>query len=131
VVFCVIGFPGETRESILETISFLKTLDTIYITLGNAMPVPGTDFYRYLEENNYLHTKDWSLYDPLNKPVFSYPWLSSDEIYYYSTRGIRSFYLRPNYILNRILSIKSFSDVKRYLSNFIAFLKRYMLPKRV
>lgn len=131
LVFCVIGFPGETRESILETISFLKTLDTIYITLGNAMPVPGTDFYRYLEENNYLHTKDWSLYDPLKKPVFSYPWLSSDEIYYYSTRGIRSFYLRPNYILNMILSIKSFSDVKRYLSNFIAFLKRYMLPRRV
>lgn len=127
LVFCVIGFPGETRESILETISFLKTLNTIYITLGIATPVPGTDFYRYLEENNYLHTKDWSLYDPLRKPIFSYPWLSSDEMYYYSTYGIRSFYLRPNYILDRILSIRNSADVKRYLSNFRSFLERYVL----
>ena len=50
LVFCVIGFPGETKESILETISFLKTLDTIYITLGLATPVLGTDFFRYLEK---------------------------------------------------------------------------------
>lgn len=127
LVFCVIGFPGETRESILETISFVKTLDTTYITLGIAIPVLGTDFYRYLEKNSYLHTKDWSLYDPMKKPVFSYPWLSSDEMYHYSIYGIRSFYLRPNYILDRILSIRSFADAERYFSNFMGFLKRYIL----
>lgn len=131
LVFCVIGFPEETRESILETISFLKTLDTTYITLGIAIPVPGTDFYRYLKTNNYLHTKDWSLYDPMKKPVFSYPWLSSDEMHHYSTYGIQSFYLRPNYILDRILSIRSLADVERYLGNFMGFLKRYVLPRRV
>ncbi|MCR4322407.1 MAG: B12-binding domain-containing radical SAM protein, partial [Candidatus Brocadiaceae bacterium] len=49
VVFCVVGFPGETRGSIEKTISFLKTLDTTYITLGIAVPAPGTDFYKYVE----------------------------------------------------------------------------------
>ena len=128
IVFCVVGFPGETRESIENTISFLKTLDTTFITLGIAVPVPGTDFYRYVEENNYLLTKDWNLYDPMNKPVFSYPWLLADEIEYYSKYGLRQFYLRPRYIFNRLKSIKSFSDVETYLSNFIGFLKRYVLP---
>src|SRR4030065_1251347 len=101
IVFCVVCFPGETRESIENTISFLKTLDTTFITLGIAVPVPGTDFYKYVEENNYLLTKEWSLYDQKKKPVFSYPRLTSDEIAYYSRQGLRRFYLRPKYILDR------------------------------
>jgi len=127
ILFCVVGFPGETKESIENTISFLKTLNTTFITLGIAVPVPGTDFYRYVEENNYLLTKDWSLYDPMKKPVFSYPWLTSDEIAYYSAYGLRQFYLRPGYILNRLKTIRSFADVMTYFNNFIGFLKRYVL----
>lgn len=127
VVFCVVGFPGETRESIEKTISFVKTLDTTFITLGIAVPAPGTDFYRYVNENGYLLTKDWSQYDPMKKPVFSYPWLSSEEIAYYSRYGLRQFYLRPRYILDRLKTIRSFTDVKTYFSNFIGFLKRYVL----
>ncbi len=130
IVFCVVGFPGETKESIKKTISFLKTLDTTFITLGIAVPAPGTDFYRYVEENNYLLTKDWALYDPMQKPVFSYPWLSADEIACYSAYGLRQFYLRPSYILNRMLSIRNFSGVANYSRNFLGFLRRYVLPKQ-
>jgi radical SAM superfamily enzyme YgiQ (UPF0313 family) len=130
IVFCVLGFPGETKESILETISFVKTLNASFITLGIAVPVPGTDFYRHLENNNYLLTKNWSLYDPMKKPVFSYPWLSSNEIYNYATYGIKKFYLRPKYVLDRLLSIRSFSELSTYAKNFVGFLRRYALPRK-
>lgn len=130
IVFCVVGFPGETRESIEKTTSFLTTLDTTFITLGIAVPVPGTDFYKYVDENNYLLTKDWSLYDPMKKPVFSYPRLTSDEIAYYSRQGLRRFYLRPKYILDRIKTIRSFSEAASYFSNFIGFMKRYVIGRR-
>jgi radical SAM superfamily enzyme YgiQ (UPF0313 family) len=129
IVFSVVGFPGETKESIENTISFLKTLDTTFITLGIAVPVPGTDFYRYVDENNYLLTKDWSLYDPMKKPVFSYPWLTSDEVAYYSTQGLRKFYLRPKYIFSRLKSIRSVSEAAAYFRNFIGFMKRYVISK--
>lgn len=129
IVFCVVGFPGETKESIENTISFLKTLDTTFITLGIAVPAPGTDFYKHVEENNYLLTKDWSMYDPMKKPVFSYPWLSADEITHYSAYGLRKFYLRPRYILNRLSKIRSLTEVNTYLNNFIGFLKRYVFKK--
>jgi len=130
VVFAVIGFPGETKESILETISFLKAISATYITFGIAVPVPGTEFYKYVEENGYLLTKDWSKYDPMKKPIFSYPSLSTDEIAYYSNYGLRQFYLRPKYIFNRLTSIRRFAEVKTYLSNFIGFIKRYVLVKQ-
>ena len=129
ILYCVVGFPGETKASVEKTIAFLKTLDTTYITLGIAVPAPGTDFYRYVEENNYLLTKDWSLYDPMKKPVFSYPELSSDAIAYYSGYGLRQFYLRPKYIFSKLRSIKSFSEARVYFNNFIGFLKRYVLTR--
>jgi radical SAM superfamily enzyme YgiQ (UPF0313 family) len=131
IIYCVVGFPGETKDSIEKTISFLKDLNTTFITLGIAVPAPGTDFYRHVEENNYLLTKDWSLYDPMKKPVFSYPSISADEIEYYSRHGLREFYLRPGYVLKRILSIKSFIEAKTYLKNFIEFIKRYVMRSSI
>jgi len=127
IVFCVIGFPGETRRSIERTIAFLKTLDTTYITLGLAVPAPGTDFYRYVDQNGYLLTKDWSRYDPLQKPVFSYPGLTADDMAFYQANGLRQFYLRPAYIWDRLRSIRSLTEAGTYAVNFLGFLKRYVL----
>jgi radical SAM superfamily enzyme YgiQ (UPF0313 family) len=126
IVFCVIGFPGETRKSVENTIRFLKTLDTTYITLGLAVPAPGTDFYRYVEENGYLLTKDWSRFDPLQKPVFSYPSLSAEEMVIYQSYGLRQFYLRPGYILRKLLGIRSLTEAGTLLTNFIGFVNRYV-----
>jgi len=130
IVFCVVGFPGETKESIESTISFLKELDTTFITLGIAVPVPGTDFYRYVEENGYLTTKDWRLYDPMKEPVFSYPLLSAREIAYYSAWGLRQFYLRPGFILKRLRATRNLSEFANHFSNFVGFLGRYVFPGR-
>ena len=127
IVFCVVGFPGETRKSIENTIAFLKTLNTSFITLGIAVPAPGTDFYRYVEQNGYLLTKDWRHYDPLQKPVFSYPGLTEDDMAFYQVNGLRQFYLRPSYIWDRIRSIRSLTEAGTYAMNFIGFMKRYVL----
>ncbi len=127
IVFCVIGFPGETRASVENTIAFLKTLDTSFITLGLAVPAPGTDFYRYVEQNGYLLTKDWKRYDPMQKPVFSYPGLTADDMAFYQVNGLRQFYLRPAYIWDRLRSIHSLAEAGTYALNFMGFLKRYVL----
>jgi anaerobic magnesium-protoporphyrin IX monomethyl ester cyclase len=127
IVFCVIGFPGETRSSVENTIAFLKTLDTSFITLGLAVPAPGTDFYRYVEQNGYLLTKDWKRYDPMQKPVFSYPGLTADDMAFYQANGLRQFYLRPAYIWDRLRSIRSLTEAGTYAVNFLGFLKRYVL----
>ena len=130
IVFCVIGFPGETRKSIEETIRFLKKLDASFITLGIAVPAPGTDFYRYVEKNGYLQTKDWSRYDPLQKPVFSYPTLSADEMVFYQSSGLRQFYLRPGFILRKIISIRSLTELVTYAGNFAGFMRRHVFVER-
>ena len=129
VVFAVVGFQGETEKSVNNTIKFLKTLNTTYITLGIAVPAPGTEFYRYVKEHGYLLTDDWSKYDPMQKPVFSYPDLSSEKILWYSRNGLQQFYLRPSYMLKRLLEVRSFIEIKHLAINFVGFMKRYVLKK--
>ena len=98
LVHNILGLPGETKETMQETIDFLKSIDIDYITLGIAQPRPGTPFFDYLVKNNYLKTRDWSQYDPMSPPVYDYPNLSSQEIFDAHYQGLRSFYLRPSYI---------------------------------
>lgn len=126
LLFCVFGFPGETRESMRETLAFLKTVPASFITLGIAVPAPGTPHYQYMDENKLLKHKQWDLYDPLRVPVYDYPHLSGKEIYDFAHYGLRQFYLRPGYIWDRLRSIRSLSELGIYSSNFFGFLKRYV-----
>ena len=45
----VLGMPGDTKRSILNTIKFVKTLEPSYAVFSLATPYPGTDFYLKLQ----------------------------------------------------------------------------------
>ena len=51
----IVGLPGETRESIRNTIDFAKRLDTETIQVSIAHPYPGTEFYDYVKEERPDH----------------------------------------------------------------------------
>ena len=80
-LFLLLGLPGETKKTMAETIKFAKSINVDYVTLGIAQPYPGTPFYDYLVKNNYLKTRDWSKYDPMQPPVYDYPNLSNPKIF--------------------------------------------------
>jgi len=81
----MIGLPGETHQSVQETIEFALTLNLDSAQFSIATPFPGTEFYRLAEENNWLYTRDWSKYDGATGSVVSYPHLSKKEIDTYLT----------------------------------------------
>lgn len=130
MIFTIFGLPGETKETIAETIKFVKSMDVDYATMGIAQPRPGTLFFDYLVKNNYLKTRDWNKYDPMLPPVYDYPNLSSQEIFEAHLQGLRSFYLRPSYIAKRILKIRSVSDFRNNLDSLLGFASRYILPNK-
>lgn len=130
LLFTILGLPGETKETMAETINFIKSINVDYVTLGIAQPYPGTPFYNYLAENNYLRTRDWSQYDPMSLPVYDYPHLSAQEIFRAHYVGLRKFYLRPSYIIRRALKVRSFSDLRNNFNNFVGFVKRYLLANK-
>lgn len=59
--FFIMGYPGETREDILETLDFMKELDPPYAEINIFNPLPGTQTWRELDaEGKVCTTMDFS-----------------------------------------------------------------------
>jgi radical SAM superfamily enzyme YgiQ (UPF0313 family) len=129
VCFFMIGLPGETKESIKETIKFAKRIKPSGVTFNIATPHPGTPFYDYLKKNNYLKSNNWKDYNPTGYPVFEYPHLSRKEIHKSMFKAYRSFYLRPGYILERLLKSKTPTEFINNYRNFISIIESYIFKK--
>ncbi len=57
------GLPGETWETVRKTIDFAKRLNPETVQFSLMTPFPGSRFYKMLEEDGKLISKDWSQYD--------------------------------------------------------------------
>ena len=54
----IIGLPGETRETIQETIRFAREVNPHTIQVSVAAPYPGTELYRQARESGWLPADD-------------------------------------------------------------------------
>ena len=50
----ILGLPGETKESINNTIEFAKQIDCETIQVSIAHAFPGTEFYDFAEKNGFI-----------------------------------------------------------------------------
>jgi anaerobic magnesium-protoporphyrin IX monomethyl ester cyclase len=58
--FFIIGYPGETNETLIETINFSSTLNLDYLSFNFPIPIPGTGLYEKVKDEligskNYEH----------------------------------------------------------------------------
>jgi len=54
--YCIIGFPHETEQDIIETIEFIKSLTPFRIVLSFFTPYKGTDLYEDCLKQNLITT---------------------------------------------------------------------------
>jgi radical SAM superfamily enzyme YgiQ (UPF0313 family) len=88
----MIGLPGDTRQDVSKTLDFAIRLDTDSAQFSIATPFPGTPFFEMAEENGWLATYDWTMYDGANHSVVSYPWLTKDEIEQFHMMALKRYY---------------------------------------
>lgn len=113
----MLALPGETPELAQKTIDFAKELNPEYAQFCITTPFPGTELYREAKKYGTL-SKDFSEYN-IWEPVFvPKGYKNREEIENMEKKAMRSFYYRPSFILNKIKSIRSLEDVKRYLGGF-------------
>ena len=57
----ILGFPGETRELMQETIDFIYTLDVDWVYIFRALPLPGSEIYDHLVKKKIIDPDnyDW------------------------------------------------------------------------
>ncbi len=119
-----LGLPGETKQTLEDTIDFAKKLDSDYAQFGIAMPYPGTEFFNEAEKNNWLRTRDWSEYEASEISVVEYPNLTAQEISEGTKKAYRKFYLRPNYIFKRLFKVKSLNELKQLIRGALNLINR-------
>jgi len=74
------GLPGETRQTIKNTIDFAFSVGSTTSQFAIATPLPGTEFYSMAKKNGWLITDDWSKYEGGSSPVIEYPNLSARDL---------------------------------------------------
>ncbi|GHV23904.1 B12-binding domain-containing radical SAM protein [Planctomycetales bacterium] len=118
----MLGNPGETRATIMETIRFANELDPDLVIYNMTTPYPGTEMFKWADDNGYLLTKDWRLYD-LRHPVMELPTISNQELSELYTYAYRKFYWRPRYLCKRLKMLRSFTDIKNAFKGLLATMR--------
>ena len=106
----IFGLPGESRESIKDTISLTKSIPLDLAFFYLATPYPGTKLYETTKNN--INNKEWKKFN-FNEYVIDSD-ISPEELIAYQKRAIKEFYLRPSYALRQL---------KRNLKNPVLMLK--------
>ncbi len=112
----IVGLPGETLETIEESIRFAREMNPETIQVSLASPYPGTHFYDYVREHNFLVQDVYNDALGYQKCTVSYPQASAEEIFDAVERFYRGYYFRPKYFLKAAKKMmKSRDERKRML----------------
>jgi hopanoid biosynthesis associated radical SAM protein HpnJ len=96
----IVGLPGETRETLQQTMEWAKRINPHTIQISMAAPYPGTFLYKQALENGWLDAENAVLVDDHGNQVapLHYPNLSHAEIFDAQADFYRQFYFRPRKI---------------------------------
>ncbi|QDH15416.1 hopanoid biosynthesis associated radical SAM protein HpnJ [Oecophyllibacter saccharovorans] len=98
----ILGLPGETQETIRETIEFAKDINPHTLQVSLAAPYPGTALHKQATENGWFNKDQAELIDENGVQIapLHYPHLSHDEIFRKVETFYKEFYFRPRKIFD-------------------------------
>jgi anaerobic magnesium-protoporphyrin IX monomethyl ester cyclase len=116
--YFIIGLPGETEETIRQTIDFSKGLPLDIALFHVAAPYPGTPFFFEVVKNGWFRPGTrWEQVDMDKGTVLDYEGLSAERLLYWQRRAFREWALRPGPIMTYLKMVASdISTVKSALS---------------
>jgi radical SAM superfamily enzyme YgiQ (UPF0313 family) len=120
----IVGLPGETHETVRQTLRYISELALDTIQIYAATPYPGTEFFEWAEKMGVITVKDWSKYvgeDSEQTCIISYPNLDGAEILNYVNIAYKNFYFSPNNAVKLLLKIRGLNDLRQFARGFSNF----------
>lgn len=109
--FFIVGYPTETRQTILRTIKFAKKLNIKRAHFSSFLPLPGTEATEMLKKEGLIDKIDWSKLFYSDVP-FAPKGMTKKELKKLQCRAFLEFYLRPKIIWYLLLEINSWTHFK-------------------
>lgn len=126
----VFGLPGETRETMRQTLEYALELRPNTVQFAIAAAYEGTVFNTYLREMGFLREEDGITKKGHLSARYDYPGLSAEEINQFNYRAWKSYYFRPSTIFRGALAaLTNYQDAKRFVHG-VNYIGQYLLMKQ-
>lgn len=121
--FVIIGYPGETEETLTNSMNFMLKQPLNRISLSHFVPLPGTPIFKELVEAGKLKDEPESTGVAEYKDIHYVPDdMSREQLEKLYKRFFWSFYLRPKVILYNLSCIRSFSHLYNIAKRAFSYL---------
>ncbi len=122
--FFLIGSPGETKETIRETVRFAKGLKLDYVQFSKTTAKPMTGLWRDLIK--ITKTDYWRDYiiGLTEEKALPRPWtkLTNEEIDFLTRKAYIDYCAEPLFLLRSVIKVKSFKEFKRKTLAFLSMI---------
>jgi len=120
VLNCImLGFYWDTKSTMEESMDFAFELNAEFTQVSAPTPLPGTDYFKLLKDNDCLLTEDWDKHDSVHHSAVSLPKLSNEEINHALETFYRRYYRRPKYLwMMTTRSFRSWGNFRQSLRKF-------------
>jgi len=125
--FFIMGNPGETHESIGETISLIRELDMDVMGCTYFTVFPGSPIHSNVEMYG-SYDPDWEKTNTYEIGNFIPYGFTSEELISYHRKALRYFYFRPKFVIQQLVKIKSPKHIAYLFGAFIRIIKKTILP---
>ena len=127
--YFIVGLPGETKETIQETIDFSKTLPLDLAIFHIAAPYPGTPFFFMVMENNWFKPGTrWEQVDMDQPTVLQYSNLSAEDLEREARRAMREWMFRPGPIITYLKSLRNIGALRSAINVGMQQVKWTLFP---
>jgi len=122
--FMIGNHPDETESDVKATSRLIREISPDLITVAISTPYPTTELNRLMREAGLLGDLPWSAYGGSfhGDPVTRTRTLSPERLKALQSRMLRSFFLRPAYILKRMSGIRNLNDALYWFGAGVQFL---------
>lgn len=120
--FFLVGVPGETRETVRQTVEFAKSLKLDYVQFSKLLAKPLTPLWKDMTaKTGRDYWKDWVLGKETDREL-PRPWLTTinnEEVDRLAKWAYVRYHSRPLFLLKHTLKCRSFSE---FLRKVLAYL---------
>lgn len=113
--FFLVGAPGDTRETVRQTVKFAKRLGLDYVQFSKTLAKPLTPLWKQMVENTGRDYWREYILGNVGDQVLPRPWteLTNEDIDRLARRAYLSFHLRPGFLIRSAFKTRSWKEFKR------------------
>lgn len=119
----LLGLPGESHESVKDTIDFAIELDSDYASFNIPVPRMNTPLRKESIASGIISEQVDVMDQTGTYVVMRTKELSQEQLKSLQQEAIRRFYFRPRYLVRRVRSFKSWWEVKSHLTGGVSLIK--------